>query len=310
MIIVFGSMHIRIPLSVEEFAQQGTVAIANYVEPYPGGKGANQALAAARAGASGNVTLVGQTGDDEFSVTLLNSLRREGVTTSGVTKNDLPTGLKIFIEDGKNNPQVYFAPAANTRASADQVPDEVLSDDVFILIQTEITPDANGDLLEKAKNAGATTIMNLSPSVDIKQKTLDNLDYLIVNREEASALASKLNFNADDVQKMAEGFARLGNLNCIITQGAQGAVACSADGEIWSVEALPIAELVDRSGAEDSYCGAFVAALYGGLTLPDAMKQASIAASLTCTKSGTSNIFPTKEDIEDQTGNLASAVKL
>ncbi len=304
MIIVFGSISMDMRLGIDSFSDDNNQIFASHRGIYPGGKGSNQAIAAARSGAK--VALIGKVGDDEFATTLLNKMRREGITTSGISQSDeLPTGSNIHIEDASGKTKSYYVPAANSEASAGQVPEETLNDKAFVLTQTEVTPDENILLLSKAKECGATTIMNLSPSLNLSQKALDHLDYLIVNQEEARQLATKIGLQVeDDALKLAEGLSKQGDLTCIITIGTKGSVAYTAEGKGWSVKALDVEEIVDRTGAQDAYCGTFAACLQAGMTLPRSMKRASIAGSLACTKAGGSDSLPTQENIETHINDL------
>ena len=304
MIIAFGSIHIEIHMHVEAFAENEQLVAARQNDPYPGGKAPNQAFAAARAGAE-KIALVGHTGDDEFSVALLNKLRQEGIMTSGVAKTKTPTGLKTIIEDKNQRKRIYYAAGANALVSVDQVPEEILNEKSVVLLQTEVSSEQNIALLNKAKEYNATTIMNLSPSRVVSETGIKKIDYLIVNRTEAHALAVQLGLTiGDNDLKLAEAFSRLGELNCIVTKGSQGAVAYTKEGKAWECVALPLEKVVDTTGAEDAYCGTFAAAIQNGLSLPEAMKRSSIAATLTCTKAGSTESFPHLDDILENLDKL------
>ncbi len=310
MIIVFGSIGMDMHLGIDRFSDGNNLSFATHRGTYPGGKGSSQAIAAARSGAK--VALIGKVGDDEFATTLLNKMRREGITTSGITQSDeLPTGINIHIEDASGETKSFCVLAANGEASAEQVPEEILDEKTFVLTQTEVTPEENVALLSKAKECGATTIMNLSPSLDLSQKALDHLDYLIVNHEEAHQLASKIGLQVEnDALKLAEGLSKQGKLTCTVTLGDLGSVTYTAEGKGWSVKALDIEKIVDRTGAQDAYCGAFAACLQAGMTLPRSMKRASIAGSLTCAKTGGADSLPTQEDIEARINDLDDPVEV
>ena len=308
MIIVFGSINVDIPLSVNSFPENSIPVHAECRTISTGGKGACQAIAAVRSGSK--VSLIGKVGDDEFATTILNQLRREGVTTSGVDKSNLPTGFTLYIEDAEQQKRVLCASAANFEATADQIPEDVITDQSFVLLQTEIKPEENAGILERAKKHGATTVMNLAPSIDMSQKALNNLDYLIVNYDEAVQLAEKIGITVDDdALKLAEGLSKQGSLTCIVTIGAQGAVAFTEAGKGWRVGALTLEEVLDKTGAEDAYCGTLAACLQSGMSLPRALKRASIAGSLTCMKIGGVESFPSIEDIDERINDLDDPVQ-
>ncbi len=303
MIIVFGAISIDLSFDVEALPGNNETVPALHYAMEPGGKGANQALAAARSGAK--VTLVAKAGEDSAGSEIIAKLHDEGITVSGVAHGSSPTGTTTTIIDSHDLSHTVIAAGANTELSADQIPEEILNDKVFVLLQTDIDPEQNAAVLEKAKQAGAQTMMNLAPSIDLTQKALDHLDYLVVNQEQAHPLAKKLGLNVENnALKMAQGLAKQGDLNCIITIGDRGGMAVTKEGTGWSVEALPIGEMVDHSGAEDSYSGTLAACLQAGLPLPRAMKRASIAASLTCTQKGAQSAFPTLDEIDKRINDI------
>lgn len=305
MILVFGSITMALNLDVESHpSDEEFINAKNFTLDY-GGKAANQALAAARSGAK--AALIGKIGNDKYSGEMMRQLRKEGVITSGVAHSDEnDTGILLRIRDVNGEERNIYGASANTELDADQVPDEILNEQTYLLLQNEITTEQNLALLERAKKQGATTIMNLSPSINVTQGILNNLDYLIVNSAEAAKLAKKMKIEAlsDSVTKMAHAFAGIGNLTCIITKGAEGSVAAAPDGRCWSVQALDIEKRVDRSGADDAFSGTFAACRHAGMPTARALKRASIAASLTCTKRGTQKAFPYHDEIEDQMNNL------
>lgn len=304
MIIVFGAISVDLRFNVEELPGSNETVSALDSAYAPGGKGANQALAAARSGAK--VTLVGRTGVDRFGEEILERLRNEGITTSGAAHELSPTGTITTITDMQGLSQTIISSGANSHLSASQLPAKILNDKALVLLQTDIGAEENAAVLTNAKRAGASTMMNLAPSIELTQKALDHLDYLVVNQEQARQLAQKLGLNVENsALKMAQGLAKQGNLNCIITIGARGGKAVTKDGCGWSVEALPIDKVIDHSGAEDSYSGTLAACLQAGLPLPRAMKRASIAASLTCTKKGAQTAFPTLDEIDKRINDIA-----
>ncbi|GJL85230.1 MAG: ribokinase [Micavibrio sp.] len=303
MLIVFGFISIDLNLDVEALPGNNETVSALQYTMEPGGRGANQALAAARSGAK--VTLVAKAGEDSTGSEIIDKLHDEGITVSGVAHGSNPTGTTTTIRDTHGLSHTVIATGANTELSADQIPEEILNDKVLVLLQTDIDPEQNAAVLEKAKHTGAQTMMNLAPAIDLTQKALDHLDYLVVNQEQAHQLAKKLGLNVEDnALKMAQGLSKQGGLNCIITIGDRGGMAVTKDGTGWSVEALPIENMIDHSGAEDSYSGTLAACIQAGLPLPRAMKRASIAASLTCTKKGVQSAFPTLDDIDKRINDI------
>ena len=157
MIIVFGSINMDYRMAVKDFAKAGETVISPSYEISAGGKGANQALACARAGAK--TALVGKVGDDGAAAKILNNLKRNEVMTSGVATSDSsPTGIAMILVNEKGENQIVVASGANGEVSAEQVPDDILKPETMLLLQMEVPIPENMALLERAKAKGATTI--------------------------------------------------------------------------------------------------------------------------------------------------------
>jgi ribokinase len=310
MLIVFGAISMELHLPVNKFPSKGIMATASDYTLNAGGKAANQAYAATRSGAK--VALIGKTGVDDYSKRILDKVRREGVVTSGVGKSDtMHTGLDIICKhEVTGDIQIIKSPGANTQISAEQIPEEVLSKDNVVLVQSDIDMKENLILLKNAKAGGATTIMNLSPSINIKQEILSCLDYLIVNSTEAAKLAEKLGLPAEgNSKKIAQALAQVGKLTCIVTRGENGSVAYTADNKGYNTPALKLENFVDHHGAEDAFCGTFAACIHAKMPLSGALKRASIAASLTCENTGGQDAFPYLASINEKLEELGDVSK-
>ncbi len=295
MIVVFGSINIDLIMQVKNFPKPGETVITPSYEWLPGGKGMNQAIAASRAGAK--VAMVGKVGDDGFGTRALNVLKRDGVLTSGIAISDLPTGCATITIDKTGENHIVVALGANGEAAADQIPDDILGPRNVLLMQMELEAETNWQVLERAAIAGATTILNLAPAHSIPREALDQLDYLIVNRIEAEQIAEKLGLKIDtDAVKLAHVLSKNCGMTCIITLSGQGSVAVSGDSG-YRVSALNIDPVVDTTGAGDTYCGAFAAAIHQGLSLPDAMRRASVAGSLAVRDRGAQTAMPHADEI-------------
>lgn len=303
MIIVFGSIHMDMHLPVDRFPVPGETVLSSHYDQYAGGKGANQALAAARVGV--RVALVGRVGDDGMGMRMLAGLRRSGVNTSGVAQSPLPTGLAVVIGDRTGENQVIVSVGANADIRDDQIPDEILTPKNMLLLQMETPPAENWKILERAKKRGVKTMLNLAPAINIPQAALENLDYLIVNQIEARMIAAKLGIDMDkNAAKLAQALAVKGNLTCIVTQGPQGSVAVDPAGTAIRAPSLKLETVVDTTGSGDAYCGTLAALLHEGKPLEEAMRMASVAGALTCTKRGTQDAFPYIGEVEEKLAML------
>ncbi len=299
MIIVFGAINMDMHLRMKEFPRPGETILAPSYDMSPGGKGANQALAAARGGVK--TALVGKVGDDAMATRILNGLRRSEVMTSGVGVSDyLPTGMAIVETDARGENQIIVALGANGDVSASQIPDEILKPGNVLLLQMEVPLQENIALMERANKLGVKIILNLAPAFRLPQKALELVDYLVVNELEARMMAEAIGIPAgQDLMLMAKALSAKGGLDCIITLGSQGAIAMGENGTGWRVSAMPLKEVVDTTGAGDCFCGTLAAAIHGKFALASAMRRASVAASLSCMKKGAQESYPYSADIDE-----------
>jgi ribokinase len=301
MIIVFGSLNIDIVMPVAHFPQAGETVLcsADYLSR-TGGKGSNQAVAAARAGAK--VAFVGKVGDDSFGRRCINNLKSHGIWAAGIGVSERPTGCATIAVDAQGANIVMVAPGANLDAMADQVPDEVLGAKNILLAQMEVPPAETLAVLARARALGATTILNASPAPHLPEEALPHIDYLIVNEIEALQLARGFGIQEADARKIALTLADRAGLTCIVTLEAKGSIA-SRGGTLYSVEALAV-EAVDTTGAGDTFCGIFSACLQKNMDWLEALHRASLGASLSCLAMGAQTQTPTMEDIADRLATL------
>ena len=308
MIIVFGSMNIDMVMPVERFPNPGeTVLCATDYLSRPGGKGANQAVAAVRAGAK--VAIVGQVGDDAFGRRSVNNLKTQSIWTSGIGTSTRPTGCSTIAVDRYGENIVIVAPGANLDAKSDQVPDEIFNKKNIILTQLEVDPKEAFSVLARARKKGTPTILNAAPAERVTAEALKNVDYLILNEVEAVHLVKNLGIAATTPQDMAKKITALGSkgMVCIITLDARGSVAVQ-DGQAF-IQPAPDIEAVDTTGAGDAFCGIFAACLLAGKTWRLAMRYASAGASLSCLGLGAQAGMPFMEDIEAALPRVPEAVK-
>lgn len=309
MIIVFGSLNMDMSLRIDKLPEAGETILSSDYDLNPGGKGANQALSACRAGAK--VAIVGKTGDDHYGRSITEALKRDGVMVSGVGKSEKhPTGTALTVRDAGGQKQMIILSGANVDVTSDQVPDEILVPGNVLLMQMELPLEETIDILARAKSRGCTTILNLAPAVMLPKEAVGLLDYLIVNSIEARKIAERLNLATENnAGKIAHGLAVEGQLTCIVTLGKSGAIAVTKDGQAWGVPILNMDQslVIDVNGAGDAYCGTFAAAIHAGMSLSDAMRRASVAATLTCLKQGAMPSLPYLDDIELRLTDLAEA---
>jgi len=307
MIIVFGSLNIDMVMPVGHFPQPGETVLCHvdYLSR-PGGKGSNQAVAAARAGAK--VAFVGKVGDDSFGRRSINNLKNHGIWAAGIGISEHPTGCATIAVDAQGANFVIVAPGANLDATADQVPDEVMTDQNILLAQMEVSAPETFAVLARAHAQGCTTILNAAPAAQLPPEVLQTVNYLIVNEIEAQQLAQGLGMTEADPLKLAPMIAAKGDLTCVITLEAKGCVAAQGD-VVYTVGALPV-DVVDTTGAGDAFCGIFAACLQKGHEWTDALHRASIGASLSCLGMGAQSGTPVLDDIAARIDSVAPPQKI
>jgi len=301
-IIVFGSNILDMFFEVRDFSffSQSGVGAEDALhfrthKQEPGGKGANQAVAAAKAGAK--VKFYGALGKGAHARFILDNFRSHKINTRGIIQTDEPTGCAaIFTKpDGKH--KIIVSQGANGEARADQIPDSVLNARTILLLQAELNPVENQKLMQRGKKAGAQIILNIAPAKPIDAKTLACVDYLIVNEPEAEALAQHLEIDASDLAQAAQTIAKRFSLMCIVTLGEKGSLAFSSEMENpIHTPALAI-KVKDTVGAGDAFAGAFAAALAKELSPEIALRHAAVAGSLACRNFGAQTALPTEEEI-------------
>ena len=304
MLLVFGSINLDLLFKVEALPRPGETVLCPSYELAAGGKGANQATAAARARAA--VRMVGRVGDDNFGHFARAAMAAAGVDCAGVATSSRATGIAVIGIDQAAENQIMVASGANLDARADQVADVDLAPGTTLLCQNEVRSDATFTLLELAKARGARTILNLAPAAQVPAQVLDALDYLVVNEVEGRTAAGR---SGDaDVAAFARDLARQHDLTCVVTLGAEGALAIGPT-FAQRVAALPI-QPVDTTGAGDAFVGVLAASLDLGHDLGAALRRASVAAGLACTRLGAQTSQPTATQIEARLGGLAAPVPL
>jgi ribokinase len=269
---------------VPRLPRPGETVLGSDYALLPGGKGANQALAARRAGAS--VRLAGAVGEDAFAALALANLRAEGVDLDLVRVVARPTGCAaIMVGDGGEN-LIAVAPGANHDAAAADVPDTALGPGTLLMCQMEVPAAETAAVIRRARAAGSRILLNLAPALPLDPLLLAEIDLLVANRGEAGSLGGD---PADLGGTLRQAL--------VVTNGAEGATAYLADGGVIAVPALNIAA-VDTTGAGDTFVGVLAAGLDQGLALGPALRRASAAGGLACLAQGAQTAMPDRASIE------------
>jgi ribokinase len=280
MVVVFGSINVDLVARVARIPAPGeTVAGASFVTA-PGGKGANQALAARQAGAV--VHMLGAVGADAFAPQALANLRAAGVDLGGIATVAAPTGVALIAVDDAGENAIVVVPGANAHTQAAQVVDAMLSPATTVLVQLE-TPRAEVTALAaRARRAGARTVLNAAPASALPDTLLGDLDVLLVNEHEAAIVADAAGISGEPAAFVAAMAAR--GTAAVVTLGARGAIA-HVNGALLHLPAPPV-DVVDTTGAGDAFAGSFAAALDSGRGMVAAIAAGLEAGSAACTWRG------------------------
>ncbi len=282
-VVVVGSVNADLVVAVDVLPRPGETVAGGRFSRWGGGKGANQAVAAARLGAS--VAMVGAVGDDAFGAEALRDLSHEGVDVSAVARVDAPTGVALIVVDAVGENQIAVASGANAELSAETVRAADLSGAV-ILLGHEV-PDA---AVLAGAEAGGRVILNPAPARAIDERVLAARPILTPNASEAAQLTGE-----SELETAARALAARTGAPVLVTLGAAGALL--ADGELERIPA-PRVDAVDTTGAGDTVNGALAAELAAGRELREAARFALAAAALSTRAEGARGGMPRRDDVE------------
>lgn len=289
MILVAGSANLDFVVRAERIPAPGETVLGRGFQTFPGGKGANQAVACARAGGAATQMLLAL-GDDAFAAPIEASLRDAGVRLQVVRVIGEPTGTAfVCLSDNAEN-AITVAPGANALLRPADLPS--LAGVSHLLLQLETPIETVTAHARSARAAGVTVVLNAAPARALPPALLDALDVLIVNEGELAAIVGMA---VDTHRDLDAALARIDVPCVIVTLGAQGCRARSA-GAVVEQPAFAV-QAIDTTAAGDTFCGALVAALSQGAALPQALRQASAAAALACTRVGAQASIPTRDEV-------------
>lgn len=278
-VLVFGSVVADLVFALPELPAPGHTVLAPGYRALPGGKGANQAVAAARDGAA--VAFAGAVGADAMAEVALAALRAAAVDLSRLAVVDAPTACAAVCVDPAGRNQIAVGSGANLLARAAQLADADLGPDTTLLLQMEVAPAETAAIIHRARARGARVVLNLAPAAPLDPAVLAALDLLVANEHEAAWLAARLGCGAG-----AAALHRALGIGVAVTLGEAGAEAATAGGHHRvAAHRVPV---VDTTGAGDAWCGVLAAGLARGMPLPAAMARASAAAAIACTRPGAS----------------------
>ena len=275
----------------------GETLIGESFATVSGGKGANQAVAAARLGAE--VSMIGCVGNDAYGEALRGALLAERIDCQAVSTVDGSSGVALIVVDDSSQNSIVIVPGANGALTAETIDrfDLVIRAADVLICQLEV-PDASvGHALKRGRELGKTVILNPAPaSRPLPSDWYASIDYLIPNESEASALSGLSVDSLDTAQAAATRLIALGAGKVIITLGAQGSLF--ADGQRFEHFPAPVVKAVDTTAAGDTFVGGFAAALAAGSDEAQAIRFGQVAAALSVTRAGAQPSIPALSDVQ------------
>jgi ribokinase len=296
-VVVVGSINMDMISHSLRLPAPGETLMGEAFVMAPGGKGANQAVAAARLGAA--VAFVSRVGTRQHGHDLLAALAAEDIDTSGVVADPaaLPGVAVIMVasEGGENS--IVYVPGSNAQLSAAdaQASAALLTAAKVVVAQLEVPVPAIIQAFELARAAGVTTILNAAPALSVGDTLLGLSNWLVVNETEAGQLAGLASGSVDEAASAAHALLQRGPQHVLVTLGAEGVLLCSADG----LQHLPAQRVkaIDTVGAGDTFVGGLATGLAEGMKAADAVRLGQAAAAIAVSRSGVQSAMPRRADI-------------
>ena len=296
-IVVIGSSNVDLVMKMERLPVKGeTITDAEFKQVY-GGKGANQAVAAARAG--GDVVFVSCVGEDAYMPQMVKNYSNEGMDTSFVFKEiNVASGYALIMIGGDGDNIISVAPGANYRLLPEKIEEALpaFEDAAMIVMQYEIPEETIKYVIEKASEREIPVLFNFAPARDFDFTYIPKVAIFVLNETEASILADMPVETEEDAEKAANVLIKQGVKKVIITLGTKGALVVTEDEKV-KVPAFQV-DAIDTTAAGDTFCGTLAVAMVEGRSLKDALKFASAAAAISVTRIGAQPSAPSRTEIE------------
>lgn len=302
-IAVVGSINMDVVNRVERHPLPGETVSGLETAYIPGGKGANQAVAAARAGAQ--VLMIGAVGQDPFGGPLVEALGQAGVDTAGVLEKEGTSGMAFITVDAHGENNIILSSGANGRLGVEDMEAGLIGAAVRyggmglggVLLQNEIPWETTSAAIRRARTLGATVYLNPAPARKVEDEVLAFVDVLVVNETEAAAISGMKVDSRENAEAAAEWLLGRGVREVIVTLGAAGVVYASKEGKRVSVPAFRV-EAVDTTAAGDTFIGAYAAARDRGDSVQDALRWANAAAAIAVTRPGAQSSIPAANEVD------------
>jgi ribokinase len=296
-IVVVGSVNTDMVVKGKRLPAPGETVSGGHFLLAGGGKGANQAVAAARLGA--NVTLIAKVGRDMFGEQAIENFRREGIDTEGILRDpEQHTGVALILVDRAGENLISVASGANHALTPDEIAeaaDCIRAADVLML-QLETPLETVARAAQIAADAGVPVVLNPAPAQPLPEKLLKCVTYLTPNETEAEQLTGVVVEDEASARRAAEQLLAVGTRHVILTLGAKGAQVTTASGTVL-IPSTKV-EAVDTTAAGDAFNGGLAWALAGGMPLEEAVRQACLVGALSATRLGAQPSLPTRKELD------------
>jgi ribokinase len=296
-VVVLGSLNVDLVVRAPRLPRAGETLSGKSFATHEGGKGGNQAVAAARLGAQ--VAMIGRVGNDAHGERLLAALRADGIDCAAVQRDARQaTGVAAITvaQDGENSIVVVSGANQGLLPAHIDASAALLEGARLLVAQLETPLVTVAHALALARRAGVVTLLNAAPATSLPAEVLQSLDWLIVNQDEAQALSGLPVHDVPSATSVAEALRGMGPRQVVVTLGAAGLVHANLGGARHAA-ALP-AEAVDSTGAGDTFVGGLAACLAQGATTDDALRWAQAAAAIGVTRHGAQPSMPTREEVQ------------
>ena len=294
-VVVVGSCNIDMVTRATRFPSAGEHLIASDFGTYLGGKGANQAFAAARAGAS--VSMVGRVGSDAFGAQMVAALAEAGIAVDAVAvDHDAPTGNASIWLDASGENRILIFPGANGRVSKSDIRKQLgtIGAASVLLVQLEVPVDTIAEACRAARDAGVRVVLNAAPASPLPADLWSLIDVLVVNQTEALVLGGDTDPGRSSRVLISKGVGTV-----VVTLGGAGCIVMSGvSSEPIAIQSFPVRSVVDTTGAGDAFCGALAASLASGASVVEAARVGNAAGSLAVEVLGAIPSMPTYEQIQ------------
>ena len=297
-IVVVGSLNMDLVVKIPRIPSPGETLLGGEFKTHPGGKGANQAVAAARMG--GEVYMVGCTGDDAFGRELRSTLEKDGINTSGVFVHPTAaTGVALIQVDSQGRNSIAVAPGANYKLTDSDVKNafEKIGHFDILVVQFEIPMETVYAAVKLGAQTGARIIVNPAPAQVLPPDVLSLVDYLIPNEFELATILKKSGMTKEDIHENVSQIRAFGCKNCIVTLGKDGSMIVDNAGNETHIPAYSV-QAVDTTAAGDCFVGALAVGLSEDKPLAEATRFASAAASISVTREGAQPSIPAREEVQ------------